>query len=52
MKSFGFEAVLYPWLPNEQIVEIMIVVFFTAIFSSIFPAWKALVLKPAEAISR
>ncbi|MDX2135707.1 MAG: FtsX-like permease family protein [Saprospiraceae bacterium] len=52
MKGFGLEAVLYPWLPVQQLGEIIVIVIITALIAAIFPAWKALTLKPAEAIRR
>ncbi|MEY3368924.1 MAG: hypothetical protein RI973_2079 [Bacteroidota bacterium] len=52
MKSFGFEAVIYPWLPSQQLWEIVVIVFLTALIAAVFPAWKALRLNPAEAIRK
>ena len=50
MKSFGFEAVIYPWLPMRQLWEIVVIVFLTALIAAVFPAWTALRLNPAAAI--
>ena len=52
MKSFGFEAVIYPWLPMRQLWEIVVIVFLTALIAAVFPAWKALRLNPAAAIRK
>jgi len=52
VKGFGYGAVLYPELPTEKMWEILLIVCATAVFASVFPAWKALRLRPAEAIRR
>ncbi|HRI60193.1 MAG TPA: FtsX-like permease family protein [Saprospiraceae bacterium] len=52
MKGFGYGAVIYPDLPDDKVWQILQIVFVTALVASIFPAWKALRLKPAEAIRR
>jgi putative ABC transport system permease protein len=50
MSSYGFGTMIYPMLPNELYVQIIILVIITALVSSVFPAVKALKLNPAEAI--
>jgi len=50
MKGFGYSAVIYPVLPMEKIGEIILLTTGTALLASVFPAWKALRLRPAEAI--
>ena len=50
MKDFGFAAVIYPVLPLGKIAQIILLTAGTALLASIFPAWKALRLRPAEAI--
>jgi putative ABC transport system permease protein len=52
MKGFGYGAVIYPELPQEKVWQILLIVFITALLASVFPAWKALQLRPAEAIRR
>lgn len=50
MKDFGYSAVIYPVLPLGKIAQIILLTAGTALLASIFPAWKALRLRPAEAI--
>jgi putative ABC transport system permease protein len=52
MGDFGFGNVIYPDLPIDQYFQILILVVITAIISAIFPAIRALRLKPVEAIHR
>lgn len=50
MQDFGFSNVIYPDLPAGQYLQILILVTITALISAIFPAIRALRLKPVEAI--
>lgn len=50
--SFGFDPVIYPKISVEQFGTIMLLVAITALVSSIFPARKAISLKPAESIKK
>ncbi len=50
MKGFGYGSVIYPELPVEQVIRILQIVIITALIASVFPAWKALRLRPAEAV--
>ncbi len=52
MKDFGYGAVIYPDLPGDKVWQILQIVFVTALLASVFPAWKALKMRPAEAIRR
>ncbi len=52
MKDFGFGAIIYPDLPGFKVGQIIITVFITALLASVFPAWKALTMRPVEAIKR
>ena len=52
MKGFGYGAVIYPDLPGDKVWQILQIVFVTALLASVFPAWKALKMRPAEAIRR
>lgn len=52
MKDFGFSPIIYPDLPGFKVWQIIQVVFITALLASVFPAWKALKMKPVEAIRR
>lgn len=48
--SFGYSSVIYPSLKSDQFFTIILMVIFTAIISSLFPAQRALKLKPAASI--
>ena len=48
--EWGLSAILYPVLPISFYLSITIMIFFTAVFSAIYPAIKAIRLKPATAI--
>jgi putative ABC transport system permease protein len=50
--SFGYSSVIYPIIHFGQFGSIMLLVFITAIFSALFPAIRALKLKPAESIKK
>ncbi len=50
LKDYGFDAVVYPVFEPGVFVIITVLVILTALFTSIFPALKALRLKPAEAV--
>jgi putative ABC transport system permease protein len=52
MSSFGYSTVIYPEFPEEKFAGVMLIVFATAIISCLFPAVKALRLKPVEALQR
>ncbi len=49
---FGYESVIYPALVLNQLGSIMLLVVITAILSALFPARRALKLKPAEALKK
>lgn len=50
LSEFGMDAVLYPVLPMYFYMSITIMILFTSIFSAVYPAIKAIRLKPATAI--
>ncbi len=50
MESVGYSAISYPMLEPYRYLQITILVILTGIFASIYPAFKALKLNPAEAI--
>ena len=52
LSSFGFSTLIYPRLEWNHYVTMMGMVAATALLSSLFPARKALSLKPAEAIRK
>jgi ABC-type lipoprotein release transport system permease subunit len=50
LNSFGYDSVIYPEIGFDSIVGVTILVIITGIISAIYPARKAIKLKPAEAI--
>jgi ABC-type lipoprotein release transport system permease subunit len=50
--SFGYSDTIYPSLTIRQFLMMLLLVVITAICSALFPAWKALRLKPAESIRK
>lgn len=52
MKSFGFGSIVYPEFPSDKILNVFLIVFFTALASCLIPAIKALRLQAAEALRR
>ena len=52
MSSFGYSTLIYPSFPTDKIVGVILIVFCTALLSCLFPAVKALKLKPVEALRR
>jgi ABC-type lipoprotein release transport system permease subunit len=52
LSSFGWDFMVYPSLEWRQVLTIIGLVVLTALLSSLFPARRALSLKPAEAIRK
>ncbi|WP_256541661.1 ABC transporter permease [Mucilaginibacter aquariorum] len=52
MGSFGFGTMIYPEFPADKLLVVMLIVTGTAIFSCLFPAIKAVKLRPVEALRR
>ncbi len=50
--QYGFKSMIYPSLTTEYYLRIMVLVFVTAILSSIYPAFTALRLNPVTAIRK
>ena len=50
LEDFGYASVLYPRLETGFYFEIAIVLVIFAILASVYPAWKAIRLQPAEAV--
>jgi ABC-type lipoprotein release transport system permease subunit len=50
--SFGFSSIVYPSLDVNNLFVMLTMVAFTAFIASLFPARRALRLKPAECIRR
>lgn len=47
---YGIDTVLYPVMPSDAFYVISIMIIFTAMIASLYPAFKAIRLQPAEAI--
>ncbi len=52
MNDFGYDAHVFPALDTEFFYQLIILVIVAAILSAIYPAYKALKLKPAEAVRK
>ena len=50
MKQFGFDKFIYPNVQPETYYQLVIAVSLTALLGSLYPAWKAIRLRPVEAI--
>ena len=50
--SFGYSPIIYPTLTWNQFVNIVVLILLTALFSALFPARRALKLKPAESLKK
>jgi ABC-type lipoprotein release transport system permease subunit len=50
LSSYGIGSMLYPSLPFSTYPTLTLMIIFTAIFSAVYPAIKAIRLNPAEAI--
>ncbi len=50
--SYGYSAIIYPALGSDLYFSIYIMTFFAALLSSLYPAYRALKLKPVEAIRK
>ncbi len=52
LEEFGMSDLVRPTLDNETLITIAIAVIITAILASIYPAFKAIRLKPVEALRK
>lgn len=50
LEAIGYNSILYPMLQPMDYLQIMIGVILTAFLASIYPAWKAIKLKPIDAL--
>ena len=50
LSQFGLNPMIYPDLHTGSFVFVMISVMFTAFMASLYPAWKAVKLKPVDAL--
>jgi putative ABC transport system permease protein len=52
LSDFGIDPVIYPYIEPIFYVNLFILVLIMAILSSVYPAYRALKLKPAEAVRK
>jgi len=52
LKEYGYDSVLYPIVEPSSYIIIAIGVVLTALFSALYPAFKAVKLKPIEALHK
>ena len=52
LESFGYSSILYPYIENSTYWTIAVAVIITAFVGAIYPAWKAVKLKPVEALHK
>lgn len=52
LEAFGYSQYLYPYLDSNVYVIVTIGVMFTALIGALYPAWKAVRLKPVEALHK
>ena len=50
LEAFGYSAILYPYVQGDAYFQIAIAVMITALVGAIYPAWKAIKLRPVEAL--
>jgi len=50
MREFGLSDIIYPWVPPTIYWQLAIAVVITALIGSLFPALRAIRLRPVEAI--
>lgn len=52
LESFGYASILYPYITTDVYTIVTIGVMITAFLAAIYPAWKAIKLKPVEALHK
>ncbi|MCU4163537.1 ABC transporter permease [Carboxylicivirga caseinilyticus] len=48
--AMGYDSMVYPVLRIKNVIDVVVMVFITGMLAALYPAYKALKLKPAEAI--
>jgi ABC-type lipoprotein release transport system permease subunit len=52
LSQFGMSTILYPKLQSELYLQFALAVCLTAIIGALYPAWKAIKLRPVEAMRK
>jgi ABC-type lipoprotein release transport system permease subunit len=52
LESFGYSSILYPYLDTSVYITVTIGVLVTAVLAALYPAWKAIKLRPVEALHK
>ena len=52
LSAYGISSVIYPQLESMHYLIISVMMAIAAVFASLYPAWKALTLKPVNAIRK
>lgn len=52
LESFGYSSILYPYLDNSVYLIVTIGVLVTAVLAALYPAYKAVKLRPVEALHK
>lgn len=50
LESFGYDSILFPFVDTASYFQVTIAVIITAFIGAIYPAWKAVKLRPVEAL--
>lgn len=52
LEAFGYSSILYPYLDNSVYAIVTVGVVITAVIGALYPAWKAIKLRPVEALHK
>lgn len=52
LEAFGYQSILYPYVDASVYLTVTTGIFIIAFLGAIYPAWKAVSLKPAEALHK